>query len=90
MNAQPTIAGMSLSQAIGLGTFIVGVVTIWIHLEIRIAEINVELINLKQDQVMYKTDNRRDMELMRSENSSNTKEILRKVDEIQGYLMDHK
>ncbi len=90
MKTQPTIAGIKLSRAIGLGTFIAGVVTVWIHLEIRIAEINVELINLKQDQVMFKTDNRREMELMRSETNNNTKEILRRVDEIQVYLRDHK
>jgi hypothetical protein len=81
---------MSLAQATGLATFIAGVVTVWIHLEIRIAEINVELFNLKQDQVIYKSDTRRDMEIMRSENNSNTKEILRKVDEIQVYLRNNK
>ena len=90
MNPRSNIAGMTMSQLFSVAGFIIGVVTIWIHLEISIAEINVELTNLKQDQIMYKTDNRKDMEIMRNENSSNTKEILQKVDEIQIYLRNHK
>ncbi len=90
MSTRSDIAGMTLSQMVSLAGFIIGFVTIWIHLEICIAEINVEITNLKQDQIMDKTNNRKDMEMMRNENSSNTKEILQKVDEIQIYLRNHK
>lgn len=90
MSTRSDIAGMTLSQLVSLAGFVIGFVTIWIHLEICIAEINVEITNLKQDQIMDKTNNRKDMEMMRNENSSNTKEILQKVDEIQIYLRNHK
>ena len=69
---------------------IIGFVTIWIHLEISIAEIYVDLSNLKQDLIVHKSDNRKDMEILRSENSNNTKVILEKVDEIQIYLRNRK
>jgi hypothetical protein len=86
MFTQPARSGLNLSQTISFGTFIIGVVTIWIHLEIRIAEINVEIVNLKQDQMEFKSDTRKNLEIMRGENSSNARQILDRVDEIQIYL----
>ena len=80
------LAGLNLSQIISLAGFITGLVTIWIHLEICIAEINVDLTNLKQEMIIHKTDNRKDVEILRNDNNNNTREILRKVDEIQIYL----
>ena len=56
------------------------------HLEIRIAEINVDLTNLKQDMFLHKTDNRKDLELLRNETNNNIRVILEKLDEIQIYL----
>jgi len=43
------IFGMPMPQAISLLTFLVAIVSIWVHIEIRLAEINVELFNMKQD-----------------------------------------
>ena len=62
------------------------IISIWVHIEIRLAEINVELFNMKQDLVLHKTDNRKDLEILRSDLKVDTKEILRKIDEIQIYL----
>ena len=76
----------NLPQLISLATFILAMISVWVHMEVRIAEINVEVANLKQDIQVHKSDNRRDFELLRSEYSINTKEILMKVDEIQVYL----
>jgi len=90
MNSLINKTGMTIYQAISLAGFLIGFVTIWIQLEIRIAEVNVEVTNIKQDLASYKTDNRKDMEVLRNENSSNTKEILNKVDEIQIYLRNKK
>ena len=90
MSTRSTIAGMNMSQLISLTGFIIGFVTIWIHLEISIAEINVDLANLKQDVIIHKTDNRKDLEVLRTEINTDTKEILRKVDEIQIYLRNRK
>ena len=86
MSPRTTIAGMNLSKIISLVGFVIGFVTIWVHLEICLAEINVDLSNLKQDMIIHKTDNRKDMEILRNDNTNNTREILRKVDEIQIYL----
>jgi hypothetical protein len=83
-------SALNISQLISIAGFILGIVTIWIHLEIRIAEINVDLTNLKQDFLTHKTDNRKDLDILRTENNKNTREILRKVDEIQIYLRNHK
>jgi hypothetical protein len=69
---------------------IMGFVTIWVHLEIAIAEINVDLANLKKEMMMHKAENRSDLETLRNENDGNTREILRKVDEIQIYLRNAK
>jgi hypothetical protein len=86
MNQKPTIFGLPLSQAIGLFSFLVVLLSTWVHMEIRIAELNIEIVNLKQDFTMHKSDNRREMEIMHSEINTDMKEILRKVDEIQIYL----
>jgi hypothetical protein len=90
MKPRINIAGMTMAQAISLCTFLVGFITIWIQLEIRIAEVNVDVVNIKQDLVMHKTENRNDLELIRQENNGNTREILQKVDEIQIYLRNKK
>ena len=86
MNARTGIPGLTLSQIVTIAGFIIGFVTIWIHLEIRIAEVNVEITNLKQDMILHKSDNRKDLEMLRSDNAGNTQEIIRRVDEIQIYL----
>ena len=90
MSPRSTVAGMPMSQIISLAGFIIGFVTIWIHLEISIAEINVDLAYLKQDMLLHKSDNRKDLELLRNDNTGNTREILRRVDEIQIYLRNKK
>ncbi|MCK9422086.1 MAG: hypothetical protein M0Q38_05775 [Bacteroidales bacterium] len=56
-----------------MASFFVGLVSIWIHLEIRIAEINVDLTSLKQDMIVHKADNRKDFELNRTDIGSDTK-----------------
>ena len=38
----------------------------------------------------HETDNRNDLDILRTENNKNTREILRKVDEIQIYLRNKK
>jgi hypothetical protein len=90
MESKSNLSGINMAQAVSIASFIIGFVTIWIHLEIRIAEINVDLTNLKQDMIIHKTDNRKDMEILRNENNNNTKAILEKVDEIQIYLRNKK
>ena len=83
------IFGMPMPQAISLLTFLVAIVSIWVHIEIRLAEINVELFNMKQDLIIHKSDNRKDLESLRTDLKGDTKEILRKIDEIQIYLRDY-
>ena len=83
------IFGMPMPQAISLLTFLVAIVSIWVHIEIRLAEINVELFNMKQDLILHKSDNRKDLESLRTDLKGDTKEILRKIDEIQIYLRDY-
>jgi len=80
---------MPIAQAISLFTFLVAIVSIWIHMEIRIAEINVELTNMKQDLLLHKADNQTDINLIRSDIKTDTKEILKRIDEIQIYLRNH-
>ncbi len=80
------IFGIPFTHAISLLSFMVVIISIWVHIEIRLAEINVELFNMKQDLVLHKTDNRKDLEILRSDLKVDTKEILRKIDEIQIYL----
>ncbi|MCK9220819.1 MAG: hypothetical protein M0P47_12335, partial [Bacteroidales bacterium] len=59
---------------------------IWVQMEIRLAELNVEITNMKQDMMVHKTENRRDMETQRTDINTDMKEIIRKIDEIQIYL----
>ena len=82
--------GIPLSQLISFGTFIIGVVSIWIHLEIRIAEVNVEIANLKQDMNQHKSDNRREFDMLHDDMNTNTREIVGKIDEIQIYLRNRR
>ena len=80
---------MPIAQSISLFTFLVAIISIWIHMEIRIAEINVEIANMKQDLLLHKADNQNDINLIRSDIKTDTKEILKKIDEIQIYLRNH-
>ena len=89
MPSKPTILGMPIAQAISLFTFLIAIISIWVHMEIRIAQINVELTNMKQDFLVHKTDNRKDLLLIRSDIKTDTKEILKRIDEIQIYLRNH-
>ena len=89
MTTKSTILGMPIAQAISLFTFLIAIISIWVHMEIRIAQINVELTNMKQDFLLHKTDNRKDLLLIRSDIKTDTKEILKRIDEIQIYLRNH-
>ena len=86
MNPKHTLFGLPLPQAIGLFSFMIAIVSIWVQMEIRLAELNVEITNLKQDMMIHKSDNRRDMDSQRSDINTDMKEIIRKIDEIQIYL----
>jgi hypothetical protein len=81
---------MTLSQFISISTFLIGIITVWIHLEVRIAEVNVEVANLKQDINLHKSDNRKDFQLLHDDMNSGMREISGKIDEIQIYLRDKK
>ena len=89
MSTKHTILGMPIAQAISLFTFLIAIVSIWVHMEIRIAEINVEIANMKQNLLLHKADNQNDIDLIRSDIKSDTKEILKRIDEIQIYLRNH-
>ena len=86
MKTKLTIFGLPLVQFMSLSTIVTGVVSIWIHLEIRIAEINVDITNLKQEMIWHKAENRKDFENLRNDKRADTREIIRKVEEIQIYL----
>ena len=90
MNAKQTIFGLPFPQAIGLFSFLIVLISIWVQMEIRLAEVNVEIANLKQDLSIHKVENRKDFETIRNDINSDTKEILRKIDEIQIYLRNQK
>lgn len=90
MTSKPTLFGLPLSSAIALFSFLIAVVSIWVHLEIRLAEVNIEIANIKEDLLQHKVENRKDLETIRADMSSDTKEILRKIDEIQIYLRNGK
>ena len=55
-------------------------------MEIRLAEINVELVNMKNDVHAHKLDNSKDLDLIRTDIKADTREILKQIDEIQIYL----
>ena len=80
------IFGLPLPQAISLFTFSLAIISIWVHMEIRLAEINVEIMNMKQDVHAHKVDNSKDLDLIRTDIKSDTREILKQIDEIQIYL----
>jgi len=90
MTMKSNILGMPLSQAISLFTFLLAIISIWVHMEIRLAELNVEITNLKQDLLLHKTDNTRNFDIIRSDIKADTKEILKRIDEIQIYLRNNK
>ena len=84
------ILGLPLPHAITQFTFLLAIISIWVHMEIRLAELNVEITNLKQDLLLHKTDNTRNFDIIRSDIKSDTKEILKRIDEIQIYLRNNK
>jgi len=86
---KPTIFGIPVPQAISFLTFLIAIVSIWVHMEIRLAEINVEIINMKQDLQAHKIENTKDFDVLRGDIKSDTREILKKIDEIQIYLRNH-
>jgi hypothetical protein len=86
MTAKHTLFGIPVPQAVGLFSFVIAIVSIWVQMEIRLAELNVEITNMKQDMMVHKTENRRDMETQRTDMNTDMKEIIRKIDEIQIYL----
>ena len=90
MNAKGTFLGLSLSQAIGFISFLLTIISIWVHLEVKVAELNVDITNLKQDLMVHKEDNRKDIESLRNDIKVSSEQILTKVDEIQIYLRNKK
>ena len=80
MGSKHTIFGLPLLKALGLFSFLTAVISIWVHMEISLAEVNVEIVNLKQDLLVHKADNRKDFEALRTDIHADTKEILRKID----------
>jgi formiminotetrahydrofolate cyclodeaminase len=80
------ILGIPVVQAISLATFIAGIISVWVHLEIQIAAINVEIINLKKNEEQHCADNRKELDALKVDIKSDTREILKKIDEIQVYL----
>jgi hypothetical protein len=89
MTLKTQIFGLSLPRVISLLTFMLAIISIWVHMEIRLAELNVEITNLKQDLFLHKADNSREFEVIRSDIKADTREILTRIDEIQIYLRDH-
>ena len=90
MTTRSTLFGLSRSQSVSIISFLLALASVWTHMEIRIAEINVDLVNLKQNLVQHKTDNRNDFDILRNAMNDDTKEIIHKIDEIQIYLRDHR
>jgi hypothetical protein len=86
MKTKLEIFGIPLAQVMSFVSFLIGIITIWIHLEVRIAEIDVEIVNLKQDMNAHKADNRKDFETLHNDMNSGMREISGKIDEIQIYL----
>jgi cell division protein FtsL len=80
------IFGIPAVQVITLATFIMGVISVWIHLEIQIAAINVEIINLKKNVEAHCSENRKELDALKVDIKSDTREILKKIDEINLYL----
>ena len=80
------IFGLPVLQAISLATFIAGIISVWVHLEIQIAAINVEIINIKKNVEAHCTENRKELDALKIDIKSDTREILKQVNEIQVYL----
>jgi len=80
------IFGLPILQAISLSTFIMGVISVWIHLEIQIAAINVEIINLKKNVEAHCSENRKELDALKIDIKSDTREILKQINEIHVYL----
>ena len=80
------IFGIPAVQVITLATFIMGVISVWIHLEIQIAAINVEIIYLKKNVEAHCSENRKELDALKVDIKSDTREILKKIDEINLYL----
>jgi hypothetical protein len=89
MDKDKKIFCLPFPQAISLATFIAGVISVWIHLEIQISAINVEIINLKKNVEQHCTENRKELDALKIDIKSDTREILKKIDEIQVYLRNH-
>ncbi len=86
MTRRSYIFGLPFPQAISLLTFLLAIISIWVHMEIQLAELKVEITNFNQDLLLHKTDNTRSFEIIRSDIKSNTMVILKRIDEIQIYL----
>jgi len=56
MTIKSTILGLSLPRVISLLTFLLAIISIWVLMEIRLAELNVEITNLKKNLFLYKAD----------------------------------
>ena len=63
-------------------SFLIAIISIWVHMEIRLAELNVEIVNLKQDLMVHKSDNRKDFETLRLDIHTDIREILRRMDDV--------
>ncbi|MCX6304064.1 MAG: hypothetical protein NT040_03760 [Bacteroidetes bacterium] len=51
-------------------------------MEIRLAELQVEIVNIMRDLMIHKSDNRKDFETLGNEIHTDTREILQRMDEI--------
>jgi len=63
-------------------SFLIAIISIWVDMEIRLAELNVEIVNLKQDLMVHKSDNRKDFETLRLDIHTDIREILRRMDDV--------
>lgn len=90
MKSPVTIFGLPVIQFVSFCSFLLGILTIWVHMEVRIAEVNVEIINLKQDIKSHKSENRKDFQGIHDDMNSGMREIVGKIDEIQIYLRNRK
>jgi len=86
MTRNTKIWGIPVIQAISVATFIMGIISVWVHLEIQIAAINVEIINLKKNADAHSAENRKEIDALKIDIKSDTREILKQINEIQVYL----
>ncbi|MGA3013541.1 MAG: hypothetical protein ABSD71_05860 [Bacteroidales bacterium] len=87
MTLKKLTGGLTITRILSIVSFMMGIINIYVHLEVRVAEINVNLVYIKQDLQMYKSENRKDFETLHGDISSGNKEILRNVNEILIYLL---